>query len=167
MKNASVRFALVTLAFAALWLLFEHVMGWNSTRHDIGQYTRLVPMTVFWISLIVLIWYVRRNHGNTLAFREGFRAGQIATLVYCAGFTLVIVCYQQFIHPGYYESLKEFAMEQMRVKNAPQEDMERAMKEIQMQASGSPLSYFLLFAFSSIWGIGISAIASLFLRRTA
>ena len=89
------------------------------------------------------------------------------TLIYCLGFTFVIILYQQFLNPEYYQTLKDFTMQQLQSVNASQEMIDAKMKELEMQASGKPMSYFWLFIFSSIWGIGISAIATLVLRRKA
>ncbi len=165
MKNAAIKFALVTLGASIIWIFFEHFMGWNTSNHYIGQYARIFPMILFWIMIVVCIWYVRRGHGNTLSFKEGFESGLIMTLIYCFGFTIVIILYQQYLNPEYYQTLKDFTMQQLRTANASQEMIDGKMKELEMQASGKPMSYFLLFLFSSIWGIGISAIASLVLRR--
>ena len=165
MKRPAKKFALGTLAVSIIWILFEHLMGYNTTRNDVGQYTRMFPMVFFWIMLIVAIYYKRRGHGNTLTFGEGFRTGLIMTLIYCAGFTIVIILYNQFLNPEYYPMLKDFTMQQLLAKHAAQSAIDAKMKELEMTQSGTPLSYLLLFVFSSVWGIGISAIASLILQK--
>ena len=165
MRNAAVKFALGSLAVTIAWILFEHLMGYNTTRHDIGQYTRLVPVIFFWIMIVVAIYYTRRGYGNSLTFREGFRTGLIMTLIYCAGFAIVIMLYQQFLNPNYLQTLKDFTLEQMRSEDATQEAIDEKMKELDFTYSGSALSYLLVFVFTSIWGIGITAIASLLLMK--
>ncbi|MFI5134890.1 MAG: DUF4199 domain-containing protein [Chitinophagales bacterium] len=165
MKNAAVKIALFTLGASVIWILFEHMMGWNNTNHAIGQYSRTMPMILFWIMLVVCIWYVRRGHGNSLTFKEGFQSGLIMTLIYCFGFTIVIILYQQFLNPEYYQTLKDFTMQQLQSKGASQSEIDSALKELEMSQSGTPLSYLLLFVFSTLWGIGISAIASAILMK--
>ena len=117
--------------------------------------------------LVICIWYVRRGHGNTLTFKEGFQNGLVMTLIYCFGFTIVIILYQKFLNPEYYQTLKDFTMQQLQEQHATQQTIDSKMKEVEMQASGKPMSYLWLFIFSSIWGIGISAIASMILRRNS
>jgi NADH:ubiquinone oxidoreductase subunit 3 (subunit A) len=165
MKSAPVRFALAALVLSLIWILFEHLMGWNTKRHDIGQYTRLVPMLVFWIILVSGIWYVRRHHGHSLTFREGFQAGLIMTLIYCAGFTIIMVLYQKFMNPDYYQTMKEFTLQGLRERRATQHEIEEAEQQLYHRAGGSARSYLLLFVYSSIWGVGISSIASMMLRK--
>ena len=165
MKNAAIRFALGTLGVSVIWIFFEHAMGWNTTDHYIGQYSRMFPMILFLIMIVICIWYVRRGHGGALTFKEGFQNGLVMTLIYCFGFTIVIILYQKFLNPEYYQTLKDFTTQQLQEKHATQEVIDAKMKELEMQAGGKPMSYLLLFIFSSIWGIGISAIASMILRR--
>jgi len=167
MKNAPVKFGLITLAASVVWIFFEHFMGWNTTNHYIGQYSRMLPMILFWIMIVVCIWYVRRNHGNTLTFREGFESGLIMTLVYAVGFTIVILLYSKFMNPNMLETLQSFFEQQFKDGKLTQQQFDDAMKEADTVYSGKPLSYLLLFIFSSIWGIGVSAIASMLLRRKA
>lgn len=88
------------------------------------------------------------------------------TLIFCAGFTIIIMLYQQFINPDYYQTLKDFTMKQMQDRGATPKEMELVQNELKEQAGGSALSYLLLFVFSAIWGLGISAIASMILRKS-
>jgi Protein of unknown function (DUF4199) len=122
-------------------------------------------MIFFWIMLVVAIYYKRRGHGNTLTFGEGFQTGLIMTLIYCAGFTIVIIIYNRFINPGYYDTLRDFTMKQLQDEHASATTIDAEMKELAMTQSGSALSYLLLFVFATIWGIGISAIASAVLQK--
>jgi len=165
MKRSAKKFALGTLAVSVIWILFEHVMGYNTTRNDIGQYTRMFPMFFFWIMLVVSIYYTRRGHGNSLTFKEGFLSGLTMTLIYSLGFTILIIFYSKFLNPDQYSIMKEFTMNQLQLGKLTQAQFEKAMKEVDMVYSGTPLSYLLLFLFSVVYGIGISAIASLILMK--
>lgn len=165
MRRPEIKFALGTLAVSVIWILFEHMMGYNTTRNDIGQYTRLFPMIFFWIMLVVCIYYLRRRHGNTLTFKEGFLAGITMTLIYCLGFTIAIILYQKFLNPDLYAIMSEFTADQLEQGKLTQEQYNKAIKDVDRVYSGTPLSYFLLFVISALWGIGISAIASLVLMR--
>ena len=54
MNPISIRYSLYLLAFTIAWIMMEHYLGFNSTNLQQGQYTRFVPMILFWI----LIFYV-------------------------------------------------------------------------------------------------------------
>jgi len=122
-------------------------------------------MIFFWVIIFVTLFAQRKKYGDTLTFKQGFQTGLIMTLVYCAGFTVMIILYQNLVNPEYYQTLKDFTMKTLEERKATQAMMDAEMKELQMSQSGSASSYLLLFVFSSIWGIGISAIASALLRK--
>ena len=165
MKRPAKKFALGTLAVSIIWILFEHLMGYNTTRNDIGQYTRMFPMIFFWIMLVIAIYYKRRGLGNTLTFAEGFRTGLVMTLIYSLGFTIAIILYQKFLNPDMYSIMKEFTTQQLQQGKLTQDQYNEAMKEVDRVYSGTPMAYLLLFIFSAMFGIGISAIASLILQK--
>jgi len=161
MKRPAKKFALGTLAVSVIWILFEQLMGYNSTRLDIGQYTNQFPIIFFSIMVVVTIYYKRRGHGNTLTFAEGFKAGLIMSLIYSVGFTIVIILYQKFLNPDMYQLMKDF-----RTAHTSPEKLPDALKEVEMIYGGTFKSYLMLFLFSFGWGIGISAIAtSLLLKK--
>jgi len=161
MKSSSpVRIAVIVLIITAAWIAVEHVLGFNTTRHDIGQYTRLLPAFVFWASIFVVVRNEKRKAG-TLTFRDGFKAGVLSALVYSFGFMIIIIIYQGFINPQFYETFKAFSLANLQERSATPGEIEASMKEIEMSYSGSALSYALLFVFSFAWGVILSAIAAL------
>jgi hypothetical protein len=165
MKRPAKKFALGTLAVSIIWILFEHLMGYNTTRLDVGKYTQMFPMIFFWVMLVAAIYYKRRGHGNTLTFAEGFGTGLVMTLIYCLGFTIVIILYQKFLNPNIYSLMKDFTTQQLQQGKLNQQQYDKAIKEVDMVYSGTPTAYLWLFGISALWGIGISAIASLILMK--
>jgi len=165
MKRPAKKFALGALAVITIWILFEHLLGFNTTRHDIGQYTRMFPMFFFLAMIFVAIYYRRRGLGNTLRFAEGFKTGIVMTLIFCAGFTTVIILYQQFLNPEYFSTLHEFCKNKFAAEGLAPEEIDKKLSQLERWQGSSAISYLLLFVFSSIWGIIVSAIASLILMR--
>jgi hypothetical protein len=155
-----VRLAMILLIFTAIWIAFEHVMGWNTIRHDIGQFARLVPALVFWISIFVVVRNEKRKE-SVLTFRKGWITGIILSVVYSIGFTLIIIIYQQFVNPEFYETLKAFTLQNLQLHQASQEQIDSSMKELEMSFNGSVMSYLLLLIFSLVWGVLLSAIAAM------
>jgi len=164
MKTASpFRIAIIALIFSIVWCAFELLMGYNTTRHDIGQIARLVPDIVFWGSLFLAVRNEKRKTGK-LSFIDGWKAGIITSLVYSIGFTLIIIFYQQFINPEFYETFKAFTLSQLEAHKATQAQIDSSLKEIEASYNGSAMSYCFLFVFSFVWGIILSAIAALVFR---
>ena len=157
------RLAIVSLIFSIIWIVFEHAMGYNTTRHDIGQFTRLVPAFVFWLSLFIAVRNEKRKTGK-LTFTDGWKAGIVTSLVYSAGFTIIIVIYQQFVNTDFYETFKAFSLAELETAEATAAQIDSAMKEIEMSYSGTTTSYLLLFVFSFVWGTILSSIAALIFK---
>jgi hypothetical protein len=159
MKKPPVRYALITLAFTFVWIIIEHLAGWNTTRHDIGQYTRMLPMILFWVMIFVAI-NQSRGHRSFYPFNEGLRDGMLMSLIFCAGFTLMIVVYQKFINPEFFATLKAYTIDQMKLAQKSQAQIDKTLKDMEMSFNGSAISFFLLFVFSFGWGVIVSAIAA-------
>ena len=161
MKTATpVRLALYALIFSIVWIAFEHALGYNTTRHDIGRFARLIPGFAFWFVLFVAVRNEKRKTGK-LTFTEGWKAGIITSLVYSIGFTIIIIFYQQFVNPQFYETFKAFTLSQLQEHHASQEQIDSALKETEMSYSGSAMSYCMLLLFSFVWGVILAAIAAM------
>ena len=157
------RLAIVALIFSIAWIGFEHAMGYNTTRHDIGQFTRLLPAFVYWAFLFIAVRNEKRRTGQ-LSFLNGWKAGNVTSLVYSIGFAIIIMIYQQFINPEFFETFKTFSLAELQSNQATQAQIDSAMKEIEMSYSGSATSYLLLFVFSFVWGVVLSSIAALIFK---
>ena len=131
MNPISIRYSLYLLAFTIAWIMMEHYLGFNSTNMETGQYTRFVPMILFWIFIFYVIILERKNLGGAMNFRQGFSAGIQFSLIYCIGFTLIIAFYQHFINPGFYDSLKAFTLEQLHARGASQKEIDDSIAELE------------------------------------
>jgi len=165
MKRPEKKFALGTLAVCVIWILFEHVMGYNSEKWNIGRYTNDFPVVFYSAMLFVAIYYKRRGLGDTLNFAEGFRTGIIMSLIFSLGFTIVIILYQKFLNPHMIVSVEAFITQQLNEGTMNTQQYESAMKDADNTYGGTFMSYAWLFIFTVLWGIGISAIASLILQK--
>jgi hypothetical protein len=52
MKTPAVKYAVIALIFSIVWTFIEHVLGYNTTKHEIGQYARLIP------ALFITFWWL-------------------------------------------------------------------------------------------------------------
>jgi len=159
MKKPAVRYALIALAITFAWIIIEHLAGWNTTNHNIGQYTRMLPMILFWVMIFVAV-NQSRGQRTEYPFNEGLRDGMLMSLIYCAGFTLMIAVYQNFINPEFFDTLKAYTIDQMTHADKTQAEIDKTLKDMEMSFNGSATSFFLLFVFSFGWGVIISAIAA-------
>jgi hypothetical protein len=154
-----IKYALIALAITFVWIIIEHLAGWNTTRHDIGQYTRMLPMILFWVLIFVAV-NESRGQRTTYKFNEGLRDGMLMSLIFCAGFTIMILIYQKFVNPEFFETLRAYTISEMKSKSLSQAEIDKAMRDMDMSFNGSAISFFLLFVFSFGWGLIVSAVAA-------
>lgn len=159
MKKPAIRYAVIALVITFIWIIIEHLAGWNTTRHDIGQYTRMLPMTMFWVLIFVGV-NQSRGERTVYPFNEALRDGMIMSLIFCAGFTLMIAFYQKFINPEFFETLKAYTIQEMTRANKTQAEIDKAMSEMEMSFNGSVVSFFMLFIFSFVMSMIVSLIAA-------
>ena len=157
MKKPAVRYAVISLVITFVWIIIEHLAGWNTTRHDIGQYSRMLPMILFWVMIFVTL-NQSRGQRTVYPFNEGLRDGMLMSLIFCAGFTLMIALYQKFINPEYFDTLKAYTVDQMNHDKKTQAEIDKTLNDMEMSFNGSILSFFLLFDVSFGLVVIVSAI---------
>ena len=168
MNPLSIRFALYTLAGTTAWIFIEHMAGFNTTNFAIGEITHNFAMIAFWILIFVEVYFQRKENGNSLTFKEGFLSAFQFSIFYCIGFALLIAFYQHIVNPEYYENYKAFVLERLHQQNATQETIDSTMKEVDLVNNGSLVSYSMMFLYSMILAVGLSAIAAgIFKRKSA
>ncbi|MBK9730952.1 MAG: DUF4199 domain-containing protein [Chitinophagaceae bacterium] len=164
MNRAVLKYLAIAIGFAVVWILLEHVLGFNTARHEIGQYTRNATMIFFWVTIFLVIRETKKSQGNQLTFLQGFKTGVMYTVLFSLAFVLIILLYVQLINPDFYVTYKEFTMNQLVASHATPKQIKDAMREVDMSYNGSFQSYAVLFLFSTIFGVVISLIAALIYR---
>jgi hypothetical protein len=165
MKTPGVKYAVIALIFSIVWTLLEHVLGYNTTKHEIGQYARLIPAFVYYFLVVVAVYETRKQQGDSLSFKDGMKTGRILSLTYSLGITVWYALYGEVINKEYKTTLMAFERSKLEAARATPGDIIVKMKEVDMTSGGSVLSYVVLFAFMAFFGIVIAAIASLIMKR--
>jgi len=165
MKYPAVRMALLAITFTLIWTLFEHFMGYNTNRHDIGQFTRLMPAFVFYYLVVRAVWLQRKQDGGALIFARGLKIGAATAVLY--GFLAAIwfAVYAEIINPKYASTLRTFELSKLESVHAGPEQIASKLKELELSSGGSFLSYFLLFVFMTFFGCAVALVAAFLLRR--
>ena len=164
MKNPAFKYGVYALIISIIWTIIEHVLGYNTTNHETGQYARMLGAIVYYILVVVAIFAVRKQQGS-LTFGEGFKTGAIVSLTYGVGITIWYALYGEVINTQFKPTLMAFERAKLEAAHATSDAIAAKMKEVDMSSGGSALSYVLLFVFMTLFGVVIAAIASLILRR--
>jgi hypothetical protein len=165
MKNIAVKYGVYALLISIIWTIIEHVLGYNTTNHETGQYARMVGAIVYYILVVVAIFAVRKQQNGSLSFVEGFKTGTVVSLIYGAGISIWYALYGEVINTQFKPTLMAFEKAKLEAAHAAPDAIAAKMKQVDMTSGGSILSYAFLFVFMTLFGIVIAAIASLILRR--
>jgi hypothetical protein len=155
---------LAGLAFAG-WLLLEHVLGLNTTHLEIGHWTRLLSAFIGYGFVIAAVAGRWLRQGRLMTFQEGFASGAITVSIYSVIDTLVIALYMRSINPGFGEAVQAYEIERTMNAGASPAEITDQTLELGGMYSGSVMSFVLLFLMFVVWGLGLSAITALLLRR--
>jgi Protein of unknown function (DUF4199) len=165
MNRIILKYILIAIVITVVWTLLEHVLGYNTNKHETGQYARLVPTFIYWGCVIMAIIEVKRRSADTFRFRQAMNTGVGVSL----GFSLLVsawyALYAEVINKDYQPSLLAFEKNKLLAAHASPERIAEKLKEVEMQSGGSVASYVILFAFMALFGIGISLITAAIVKR--
>jgi hypothetical protein len=167
MNKTAVKYVGIAIVITVVWTLLEHVLGYNTTKHEIGQYTRILATFFYWGCVIAAIVEAKKNSGGLIGFRQAMNTGVGVALGYSILVTAWYTLYAEVINKDYQPSLMAFEKKKLLAANASPERIAAKLKEVEMQSGGSVLSYFMLFAFMALFGIGISLITATIVKRRA
>lgn len=167
MNHLKTELKYTTLSAIALivWVMSEHVLGFNTTRMEIGQYTQPIIALVIFILLFFGIREKKNKElGGQLRFMQGLKTAFYISLFYALCQGLWFALYSQAIHPHYGELSLQFQEKQLIAegKTAQQISDELAMTKM---IFGNAVIQFVFFLLSTtIINTCVGAIMPLFLK---
>ena len=156
----------VMFGFAVmLYVMIEHVLGFNTTRHDIGEYTRFGAVIIPVIGVFVGIKMKRnRDLKGVMTFGEGIKAGVIIAVVQTTLTTIFFLFYGSLINPDFLNSVIEFQRQKMVLAGAAEAEITSAMDQLRTMYS-FPVQPLFQMVIGLLYGVVFSALFSLFLRK--
>lgn len=121
-----IKYGLCTGAGLCLWLIAEYLLGFHTTRLEIGEYSGYFSCIVPLVMLFLMLKLKRDAAlGGRLDLGQGIWSGVaasfIAGLIAC-GFMVV---YNQFINPGWLDNALDWKVAQMRAQGLAEPDIRR------------------------------------------
>jgi hypothetical protein len=165
MTRTVVKYIVIAFVLTVIWTMIEHVLGYNTTKHNIGQYTRILTNFIYWACVIAAIIEAKNRMGGTISFKQAMNTGVGVSLAFSLLLAGWFALYAEVINKDYQPSLLAFEKNKLLTANASPEQIAEKLKSIEMQSGGSVSSYLMLFAFMSLFGIGITLITSAIVRR--
>ncbi len=115
------KYGLISGAGLCLWIMLEYLLGFHTTRPDIGTYTgllsNLIPLTMLFLLLRAKRAAV---YDGRLSLGAGIGAGVLASFIAALLVYSFLVTYTHFINPTWIDQMLEAKVAQQRAAHVPE-----------------------------------------------
>ena len=165
--KTEIKYGVIFAAIVIVYVMIEHLLGLNTTRHDIGQYTRLAGVLVPIIGIFFGIKAKRdQDRNGILTFGQGVKTGFLVAVIQTTITTLWFWLYGSLINPQFLGSMLEFERTKMIAAGTPVSDITAKINRMKTLYSFPTLQIFQE-VIGIVYGVIVAMIFSAFLRRKA
>ena len=112
--RTELKYGVMFAGIVVVYVMLEHLLGINTTRHDIGQYSRLAGVLVPIVGIFFGIKAKRDKELNgTMRFWQGVKTGFLIAVIQTTLTTLWFLFYGRVINPQFFDSMLEFERSRM------------------------------------------------------
>ena len=124
--KSEIKYGLITGAGVCLWIIAEHLLGFHTTRHEIGEYSGYFSSLVPLVTLFLLLKGKRETaFDGRLGLVQGIGSGLSASLIAAMLVYCFMVAYNQFINPGWLDNALDWKVAQMRAQGGAETDIRK------------------------------------------
>jgi hypothetical protein len=164
--KTELKFGVGFAAAVMVYVLIEHVLGFNTTNHETGQYSRLIALIFPILATYYGIRAKRDNQFGSLTFGEGVKAGFLIALIQTTLTTLWFLFYAAVVNPEFLETLIRFERSRMAAAGAIEPEIAPKIEQLRWMYSLPVMPIFQMAAgtaFGTIWAV----VFSWFLQKKA
>lgn len=147
-----------------IFVLIEHVLEFNTTRHDIGQYTRMLALIFPVLATYYGIRAKRNDQFGILTFGQGVKTGFLIALILATLTTLWFLFYVAVINPDFLETLVRFKRSSMANTGAIEPEIAPTIARLRWMYSFPVMPIFQLVA-GTAFGTLCAVLFSWFLQK--
>lgn len=117
-----IKYALISAVVLVIWVMGEHVLGYNSTRMEMGKYTQpIIPLII----LVILVLGMRAKKISLagLTFGQGVKTAFLISLFYAILQGLWFTVYADLINPSYAELSRAFQEKELMAQGKSPEEI--------------------------------------------
>ncbi|MEK7650203.1 MAG: DUF4199 domain-containing protein [Patescibacteria group bacterium] len=159
------KFGLLTGALVCLYVLGEFLLGFHTTRLDIGAYSgygaSVIPFVVYFFAL--RRWKLDRG-GGFLTMRQGVRSGLLMSMIAATVLAGFMLAYNAFINPSFLDKNIDMARIELERQGKLPGEIRDTLEYLRVSNSFPQQSVFIL-AGVTFEGILVSAILAYFLQK--
>jgi hypothetical protein len=158
------KYALLSAAALVVWVMVEHVLGFNTEHMDVGQYTQPIIPFIIWILLFLAIREKKSRFGGTLTFMQGVRTAFFVSIFYALLQGVWFGIYSNLIHPEYANLTLQFHQAQLAQEGKTPQEIEDELAMSKMIFDGGVRQFGFFIVSTTIVNTAVGAIMSLFLK---
>src|SRR5687768_12658197 len=121
--KTEIKYGVLFAAIVAVYVMIEHFAGVNTTRHDIGQYTRFGGVLVPVLGVFFGIRAKRAELGGTLTFGQGVKTGALVAVIQTTLTTIWFLFYATVVNPTFLDTMLEFERTKMAAAGMSESDL--------------------------------------------
>jgi hypothetical protein len=111
--KTEIRYGIIFALIVVVYVMIEHFLGFNTTRHDIGQYTRLAGVLVPILGIFFGIRAKRQELNGRMIFGQGVKTGFLIAVIQTTITTLWFWFYGTVVNPQFMDTMLEFERAKM------------------------------------------------------
>ena len=164
--KTELRYGIIFAGVVVVYVMIEHVLGFNTVRHDIGQYTRLAGVLVPIIAIVLGVRAKRRELNGQLTFGQGVKTGFLIAVIQTTLTTLWFLFYGSVINPEFVNTMLEFERTKMTNAGSTTAEINSSIGTMRTLYS---FPYLQLFqeVIGVIYGLIVAVLAAAIFRRRA
>jgi hypothetical protein len=148
--RTEIKYAILSTIALVIWVTAEHLLGFNTTKMDIGEYTRPIIGIVSFIFLFLGIKEKKNKElGGHLTFSQGLKTVFYISLFYGLFQGIWFAVYGGVINPGYASLSLQFKERQLIAEGKSPQQIADELALTKM-IFGNALLQFAFFIFSTI-----------------
>lgn len=162
--KTEVKYGVLFAAIVIVYVMIEHFLGLNTTRHDIGQYSRLAGVIVPILAIFFGIKAKRDKELNgVMTFGQGVKTGFLIAVIQTTLTTIWFLFYSTVINPEYLDTMLAFEGSQMLAAGTPEGVI---AADVESKRAFFRVPYFQIFqlVLGIAYGVVIAVVVSFFLR---
>lgn len=161
--KTEIKYGVLFAGIVIVYVILEHLLGLNTTRHDIGQYTRYAGVLVPILGVFFGIRAKRKELGGKITFGQGVKTGFLIAVIQTTITTFWFWFYSTVINPQYLDTMLAFERSKMLAAGTPEPAVNA---ELERTRAFFRVPNFQIFqeVFGIAYGVVIAVIVSFFLR---
>jgi hypothetical protein len=162
--RTEVKYGVITGIAVCSWVVIEYLLGFHTSRLEIGKYSGYFSMIIPFVTLFLAIREkLNETEEESLSVWQGIRTGVLVSFLSAVITAVFMLLYNNLINPGWQRAAMEMQKRQMMQGGMSLEAVNKYMKDYEIFMSG-PIQFTLIIVGTVASGFVLSLILCLILK---